>query len=89
MSFRRIATAALLSLAALAPAGFAGAADMAVKAKPIVDVPFFFVNDNRVLMTTGSHHMQAYWVSATRGRLVRLVQLVYLFDDRRWLPRTS
>ena len=39
----------MLSLATLAPASFAGAADMAVKAvKPIVDVPFFFVNDNRV-----------------------------------------
>src|SRR3954468_3072596 len=41
--------AAALSLAMLAPAGFAGAADMPVKAvKPIVDVPFFFVIDDRV-----------------------------------------
>lgn len=38
----------MLLLATLAPAS-AGAADMAVKAvKPIADVPFFFVNDNRV-----------------------------------------
>src|SRR6195256_4464208 len=50
MSFRRTAiAAAALSLATLAPASFAGAADMAVKAaKPIVDVPFFFVIDDRV-----------------------------------------
>ena len=50
MSFRRKAiAAAALSLAALAPASFASAADMPVKAvKPIVDVPFFFVIDNRV-----------------------------------------
>ncbi|HEV7600957.1 MAG TPA: hypothetical protein VGO49_11970, partial [Bradyrhizobium sp.] len=50
MSYRRHAVAAaLLSLATLAPAGFAAAADMAVKAaKPIVDVPFFFVIDDRV-----------------------------------------
>jgi hypothetical protein len=45
---RRAIAAAALSLATLAPAGFASAADMAVKAKPIIDVPFFFVIDNRV-----------------------------------------
>src|SRR6266436_281788 len=44
----RAIAAAALSLATLAPAGFASAADMAVKAKPIIDVPFFFVIDNRV-----------------------------------------
>ena len=49
MSFRRTAIAAVLSLATLAPASFAGAADMALKTvKPIVDLPFFLVNDNRV-----------------------------------------
>src|ERR1700712_6108443 len=50
MSFRFKAIAAVaLSLAALLPAGFASAADMPVKAvKPIVDVPFFFVIDDRV-----------------------------------------
>ncbi|MEA2891819.1 MAG: hypothetical protein QOI05_2612 [Bradyrhizobium sp.] len=50
MSFRSKAIAAVaLSLAALAPASFASAADMPVKAvKPIVDVPFFFVIDDRV-----------------------------------------
>src|SRR6266851_934664 len=46
---RRAIAAAALSLATFAPAGFASAADMAVKAvKPITDVPFFFVIDNRV-----------------------------------------
>src|SRR6202171_89362 len=42
--------AAMLSLAALLPTGFASAADLPVKAKvkPIVDVPFFFVIDDRV-----------------------------------------
>jgi hypothetical protein len=51
---RRAIAAAALSLATLAPAGFAGAADMAVKAKPIIDVPFFFVIDNRVTYSTSS-----------------------------------
>jgi hypothetical protein len=52
MSFSRsLAAAALLSLGALLPAGQASAADLApfpVKAKPLIDVPFFLVNDNRV-----------------------------------------
>jgi len=46
---RRAIAAAALSLATLAPAGFASAADVAFKAaKPIVEVPFFLVVDNRV-----------------------------------------
>jgi hypothetical protein len=51
MSFRYGAiAAAALSLATLAPAGFASAADLPAKAKakPIPDLPFFFVIDNRV-----------------------------------------
>src|SRR6202048_3342799 len=51
MSYRHGAfAAAALSLAMLAPAGFASAADLPVKAKakPVADVPFFFVIDDRV-----------------------------------------
>jgi hypothetical protein len=50
MSYRTTAiAAAALSLAALVPASLASAADLPVKAvKPIVDVPFFLVNDNRL-----------------------------------------
>ena len=41
--------AAALSFAVLAPTGFASAADLPVKAaKPVADVPFFFVIDDRV-----------------------------------------
>ncbi|MDB5620186.1 hypothetical protein [Tardiphaga sp.] len=50
-SYRAMAAATVLSLAALAPTQQASAADMAampMKAKPIVDLPFFLVNDNRV-----------------------------------------
>ena len=48
-SLRRTLAAAALSLATLAPAGYASAADMAVKAlKPVAEVPFFLVVDNRV-----------------------------------------
>lgn len=51
MSFlRRTLAAAALSLATLAPAGFAQAADLPVKAvkKAPADLPFFLVIDNRV-----------------------------------------
>jgi hypothetical protein len=50
MSFRKtIYATAALSLAALASAGMARAADLPVKAKkPIVDLPFFLVIDDRV-----------------------------------------
>ncbi|MES2030124.1 MAG: hypothetical protein V4477_13185 [Pseudomonadota bacterium] len=48
--FRAIAAATFLSLAAMVPMGAASAADMAampVKAKPIPDLPFFLLIDNR------------------------------------------
>src|SRR5882757_7191577 len=48
-NLRRTLAAAALSLATLAPAGYAAAADLVVKApKPVIDVPFFMVIDDRV-----------------------------------------
>src|ERR1700730_16101316 len=41
------ATLTVAALATFAPTGFASAADLAVKAKPVADQPFFFVIDNR------------------------------------------
>src|SRR4030088_1447231 len=52
MSYRQKAiAAAVLSLAALAPVSFAAAADLpvkAVKAKPVADLPFFLLIDDRL-----------------------------------------
>jgi hypothetical protein len=51
MSYRiKAIAAAVLSFASLAPAGFASAADLPykAKAKPVADLPFFFVIDDRV-----------------------------------------
>jgi hypothetical protein len=46
---KKLIAAALLSLSALAQAGFASAADLPVKAqKPPPEVPFFFVIDDRI-----------------------------------------
>src|SRR6476646_3105508 len=53
MSLRSITLASLLSLSVLAPTGFAGAADIPVKAnaKPLADLPFFLVIDDRVTVS--------------------------------------
>jgi predicted CXXCH cytochrome family protein len=41
----------------------------------------------RVVMTTGSHHMQTYWVASARdGRLFNFPWL-WLVADQRWIPR--
>jgi hypothetical protein len=42
-----------------------------------------------VTMTTGSHHMQAYWSPTTDGRLLEQVPFVYLLPEQRWVPRTA
>jgi predicted CXXCH cytochrome family protein len=44
----------------------------------------------RVVMTTGSHHYQTYWVASPRyERLLQTLPLVYLKQDRRWIPRSA
>ncbi len=45
----------------------------------------------RVLMTTGSHHYQTYWVdgSAKYGRLLQTLPLIYLIRDKQWIPREA
>ena len=41
----------------------------------------------RVVMTTGSHHMQTYWVSTGEGNEVWNLPFVHLFEQDRWVPR--
>jgi len=44
----------------------------------------------RVVMTTGSHHYQTYWVESPRyDRLMQTLPLVYLIGDGRWIPREA
>ena len=45
--------------------------------------------ERRVVITTGSHHMQAIWMATPNGNRVELVQSVYLFAEKRWVPRSS
>lgn len=39
--------------------------------------------------TTGSHHMQIYWVASGAGRTLESFPLVWLRAERRWIPRTA
>lgn len=40
----------------------------------------------RVVMTTGSHHFQAYWFETGKGRQLGLFPMMYKRAERRWLP---
>lgn len=43
-----------------------------------------------VVMTTGSHHYQTYWVASKRyPGLLQTLPLVYLLEDERWAPRDA
>lgn len=41
----------------------------------------------QVVMTTGSHHMQGYWISSKVGNMLRQIPWVYLIAEQRWVPR--
>ena len=46
--------------------------------------------DRQVVMTTGSHHYQTYWVESPRMEtLLQTLPLVYLIKDKRWIPREA
>ncbi len=40
----------------------------------------------RVVMTTGSHHFQTYWLETGQGRRIELLPLVYQIAEARWIP---
>ncbi len=41
----------------------------------------------RVVMVTGSHHMQTYWVAGRHGNEVYNLPFVFLYEQDRWVPR--
>jgi predicted CXXCH cytochrome family protein len=43
--------------------------------------------DHRLLLSTGSHHYQGYWLEGLRGGELRMFPFVYVFETARWLPR--
>jgi hypothetical protein len=45
--------------------------------------------ERQVMMTTGSHHYQGYWVAGRRGNELWQLPFVYQFESERFLPRAS
>jgi Cytochrome c554 and c-prime len=43
--------------------------------------------ERRVLLATGSHHEQVYWVGGERGNELRLLPITYLIAEERYVPR--
>ncbi len=43
--------------------------------------------ERQVVMTTGSHHYQAYWVPGVRGNELWQLPFIYHFESRRFIPR--
>jgi len=48
----------------------------------------WFAEATRLVMTTGSHHMQAYWFEASNGELQQL-PFVFLIREQRWLANSD
>ena len=42
-----------------------------------------------IALMTGSHNMQAYWVAGKMGRTLSLLPVMYLREEKKWVPRTS
>ena len=45
--------------------------------------------NRRVGLITGSHHMQAFWISDGLGNLQLSFPFTYLLEDERWVPRSD
>ncbi len=43
----------------------------------------------RIVLVTGSHHMQVYWYATGDGRKLGQLPVVYLNEDQKWVPRTA
>lgn len=49
-------------------------------------MPELPIVERQVVMTTGFHHLQTYWLSSQMGNELRLFPWVYSLDERRWIP---
>ncbi|MDA1056009.1 MAG: multiheme c-type cytochrome [Planctomycetota bacterium] len=50
--------------------------------------PFSKLRRN-VVLCTGSHHMQVYWLSTGRGRELAVLPFAWLIAEKRWIPREA
>ncbi len=42
--------------------------------------------ERRIVMTTGSHHMQAFWLASEVSRKIRLFDFCYRIHEKQWMP---
>ena len=58
------------------------------KPTPLEEIPRV---ERQVVMTTGSHHYQTYWVTGAEkyGNLLQTLPLIYLIKEQRWVPREA
>ncbi len=42
--------------------------------------------ERRIGLLTGSHHMQAYWMTTPKGNALEMLPYMFLIEDRRWVP---
>jgi hypothetical protein len=43
----------------------------------------------QIVQTTGSHHMQIYWYTTGKGRVLASLPLVWLNEESQWVPRPA
>ena len=53
------------------------------------DGPFGPRVDRKIVLTTGSHHMQVYWYSAGNSRALGMLPFVFNLELENWLPRIA
>ncbi|MCH2171705.1 C cytochrome precursor [Myxococcota bacterium] len=46
-------------------------------------------SERRVVLSTGSHHMQVYWAETENARTLEMLPFSYLVDEQRWVRRRS
>ena len=45
--------------------------------------------DVEIVMTTGLHHMQAYWFATEASRLTGMLPFVFLSQEKQWIPTSA
>ena len=58
-----------------------------LKGLPIDGIDDPPVIDRQIVMTTGSHHYQAFWISGQFGNEFRQVPFIYHIATQQWIPR--
>jgi len=45
--------------------------------------------ERRAVLSTGSHHLQLYWLAGEQGRQLEILPFHYLVPEKRWIPRSA